>query len=41
MGTSLQNHRHAVCSCFLCKHDPYNRFAFKKDTKRIINETLD
>lgn len=29
------------CSCFLCQHDPYNRFAFKKDTRRIINETLE
>lgn len=29
------------CSCWMCKGESYNRLAFKKETKRIINEADD
>ena len=29
------------CSCWMCKGETYNRLAFKKETKRIINEADD
>ena len=27
------------CSCWMCRGESYNRLAFKKDTRRIIEET--
>lgn len=46
--TQLYNHRYTYnlkttstpCSCAMCRGERYSRLQFKKETKRILTETL-